>query len=105
MKTLSDIPEEAFKSFPKGIGGSMKWQPIKTAPKDGTVVLLFYHECTRANVGRFIDRQIIEYGVPKESVTFWRVIENNWVDRHWGDWPTPTHWMPLPKPPKVRCKR
>ena len=59
-----------------------QWQPIETAPKDGTMVLVF----TNGHM----------------DVTSW---PENWG----GKWPSaymayaeglePTHWMPLPAPP------
>lgn len=61
----------------------MDWQPISTAPKDGTTVLLF------AAKARY------------------RVVAGKWVER-WSQWQSqpgswqmsPTHWMPLPAPPE-----
>lgn len=54
----------------------MKWRPIKTAPRDGTKVLVCY-----AN----------------------KYIATDWYPfRHLDE---PTHWMPLPEPPKVRKKK
>ena len=76
-----------------------KWQPIETAPKDGTVVLLYKPD----------ERMVGEY----------------MLAGYWGQWPGindcwiacdgkpqgylsgvtgtyqghPTHWMPLPNPP------
>jgi len=59
----------------------MKWQPIETAPKDGTEILIYWNS-----------RNI--------TVGFWARKQNEW-------WPlgrcTPlygvTHWMPLPLAP------
>jgi hypothetical protein len=61
-----------------------EWQPIETAPKDGTEVLLFYE--TDMAVGLFhFRRKLWVLGYPIE-------IED-------GDIIFPTHWMPLPEPP------
>lgn len=64
------------------------WEPIETAPKDGTEIILgFAHE---ANIG---------------PVALPRVRSGKWLQTH-GEWSIaylrgnpPTHWMPLPKPP------
>lgn len=63
------------------------WQPIETAPKDGTRILAFSAKAP---------------GGPRIDLTWWRnVKENGYVG--WGEfnetyWPA-THWMPLPVPP------
>lgn len=59
-----------------------EWQPIESAPKDGTAVLL-YDPTTES--GGFV---------------FEGAWENGWYD--YGDWfdRTPTHWIPLPSPPR-----
>lgn len=59
----------------------MNWQPIETAPKDGTEVLLF----AGFDMG----------------ICFWREDETmtGWT---WGlgkRFLNPSHWMPLPPPP------
>ena len=66
------------------------WQPIATAPKDGTRVLLDWTDET----GRQVPIQ----------AGFWHVRENAWCDTHHplhgqGAHQQPTHWMPLPEPP------
>lgn len=68
----------------------MEWQPIETAPKDGTSVLL----CRRDQM------QVASFG---ESSVFGK---KQWVyGEIWDDYNTraefddPTHWMPLPEPP------
>jgi hypothetical protein len=73
---------------PSGAGerkgnGMSNWQPIETAPKDGTRVVLYLPEFAE------------EY-----RIAFWA--------RSWGEWQTipglyscrsASHWMPLPPPP------
>jgi hypothetical protein len=64
------------------------WQPIETAPKDGTAVLGYVP-------GRqgFFSRQDV-------AVVAW--IETRWQSVNSGHWLTSdvTHWMPLPAPPE-----
>lgn len=75
----------------------MNWQPIETAPKDGTRVL-----CLNADTGE------VRVGVRKLFSE--QHFEN--TGRHWYEWfrneefcpghtwsIEPTHWMPLPPPP------
>ena len=84
-----------------------KWQPIETAPKDGTDILLGASgEFPRSTVGHWADddemREVIgdcggecrcpvyEYHDP-----CWLSWDGGFTKEH-----PPTHWMPLPEPPK-----
>ena len=61
------------------------WQPIETAPRDGTKILVY-----RGN----------EPGSEKVrvGVDYW--LFGQWYkSRHW---PQPTHWQPLPEPPEEK---
>lgn len=59
----------------------MEWQPIETAPKDNTEVLLGRPD------GLFM-------------IGFYR--DGAWDDGDYRDHETwPTHWMPLPTPPQL----
>ncbi len=64
------------------------WRPIETAPKDGTRILATWDETWRN------DRPHIEVCEAGE--------EGGWFYGYYGDAPAipPTHWMPLPEPPK-----
>lgn len=57
-----------------------EWQKIKTAPRDGTLVLV--GDSRAVMVARF-DWKYVE----------WISVPGAWVQR-------PTHWMPLPPPPE-----
>jgi hypothetical protein len=73
----------------------MTWQPIETAPKDGTRVLVFWADGRKCpvDVSWYWDHHDIEYG--KVVRTYQRWMSN----RYAANGPPPTHWMPLPKPP------
>ena len=68
----------------------MNWQPIETAPKDGTWVLLSgghpdFDDCK------------------KEIKSFSMEMRVFWLDDapyQWSEYNEPTHWMPLPNPPE-----
>ena len=68
----------------------MQWQPIETAPKDGTFIITYLPP-------RFVD----EAGLT--MIQRWKGTKLQWITagapnraRLWQ----PTHWMPLPSPPK-----
>ncbi|WP_427916320.1 DUF551 domain-containing protein [Stenotrophomonas maltophilia] len=62
----------------------MTWKPISSAPRDGTEVLLWDGS-----------GQAVCHWDGKH----WALIYTGWhaVDSQFDD---PTHWMPLPEPPK-----
>ena len=67
----------------------MNWQPIETAPKEGTAILVYDGDImtTAAWNKMFYDE------------------DPEWVILTYDDWDldsprfSPTHWMPLPDPP------
>lgn len=90
-----------------GDGQMSEWQAIETAPRDGTRLLLW---CVSATP---------DEGPPEEdicAVGYWDADERFWdretrshvtgrwigkPDTYYAIYLTPTHWMPLPRPPKV----
>lgn len=84
----------------------MDWQPIETAPKDGTTVLLYgliYQEHKSMAVGKWIDESYDELVEVERKGN--RVI-SEWVKQDRGHWDAagmydPTHWMPPPAPPDM----
>jgi hypothetical protein len=68
-------------------GDSMKeWKPIETAPKDGTRILAFFPIINSYKI------------LTVEFTTYrWFVCPYDCDFEIMGD---PTHWMPLPNPPK-----
>lgn len=69
-----------------------EWQPIETAPKD-TEVLVW--DPSQGCV--YIARQTPFYNTPFEGVRC--LLGHHWETGE-GGYGTPTHWMPLPEPPK-----
>ena len=78
-----------------------EWQPIETAPKDGTLVLLWgiwsgevsgiYNE-KEMHLGYYY---VSEFQSLEEKGFNWTVTGGDM----YGCRMNPTHWMPLPKPP------
>lgn len=62
-----------------------QWQPIETAPKDGTIILVALHEWNDP-----ANRHVFE-------VVSW--AGDCWSSEAYPIYP-PTHWMPLPAAPK-----
>jgi Protein of unknown function (DUF551) len=79
------------------------WRPIETAPKDGFGFLAYGRH--KYGDGRKAPNRV------KAGDHFWAIIQwDVWREDHrWvfgkdgsavSDWGDPTHWMPLPEPPK-----
>lgn len=72
------------------------WQPIETAPKDGTRIDVWAYWAEGDNWSRSAD-------------AYWSVEDQDWMLDRWlaGQYVTPpkiTHWMPLPEPPADQAK-
>lgn len=85
-----------------------EWQPIETAPRDGAEVVLFRHGWDFCPVAVWMEYP----GNPVEGEEGGDVWMEGWgfeLDVNlgheegwlgWNDDKMPTHWMPLPAPPK-----
>lgn len=74
----------------------MEWQPIATAPKDGTNVLLWCHDYRKIEIGSFR----VDGGFSDNEEPLW--LDNSYDDFSCGYASVPlepTHWMPLPAAP------
>ena len=62
------------------------WQPIETAPRDGGHVIVYV---------------VLGNDLPTVTLGKWNVTFQRW-DIGWSGYVKgePTHWMPLPPPPK-----
>lgn len=83
--------------------GGDGWQPIETAPLDGTVILLSRrgmgvqpgYYAKKSYMPNVYHWAIMDRSVSKQGLPFRGAVELNAF--HEGD--PPTHWMPLPAPP------
>ena len=67
-----------------------QWQPIETAPKDGTKICVAWYD-DYAKKWRF-------------HVDHWRKFHPIVGGEGFGGITQPTHWMPLPEPPSVESE-
>ena len=77
------------------------WQPIETAPKDGTSIIAMYIHINTEIVHAvfWMDVEEDSPGDP-DDVGWWTYVWSEVGRSKLEDWMTPTHWMPLPPPPK-----
>jgi hypothetical protein len=72
-----------------------EWQPIETAPKDGTqIVLIIKRPYTSSDGGTEYEQSFV--------ISRFCNYDKMWLEINYGkNWEDiPTHWMPLPKPPE-----
>lgn len=73
------------------------WQPIETAPKDGTIIL-GWSEYEHFPAPMCFGRPRDDDGAHKGARTTWNYADYL-LDRAAGE-VFPTHWQPLPAPPE-----
>lgn len=88
-KTARDLVLEFARALIKNAGDSGKWQPIETAPKDGSILLATANSPVPIYCGR---RRLGQLGEPQQDEFRWRCNSS-------GRFGSPTHWMPLLKAP------
>ena len=71
----------------------MEWQDIETAPKDGGKIDVYFNGAGRITDVYYRTKGIAgwcrDHGFPQQTTVFFD---------------SPTHWMPLPSPPKPTHK-
>jgi hypothetical protein len=78
--------------------GTLKWQPIETAPRDGSKVILG-HPDHEAVMGVWREGHSFEKLFPDGKPVFhWAMNDEDSVGFNFE----PKDWMPLPSPPKTR---
>lgn len=92
------IPVYAAPSAPDG------WQPIETAPKDGTNIMVWAEGFEWPEVVRYElydPEDASEIGMPG----YWRYSEELLADVANVEDEAVTHWRPLPAPPALRSEK
>lgn len=78
----------------------LEWQPIESAPRDGTHILLF--GIWAGEISGVSKSPVIDIGIWTGGTSDFP--GDDWWSLPTGDayacWMRATHWMPLPKPPK-----
>ncbi len=78
----------------------MTWQPIDTAPKDGTVVILYVPGTdSSVRLGWYVQEETVRHGKVIRSVDEWYWRDGFFSGIFGQKDDAPTHWMPLPEPP------
>lgn len=81
----------------------MEWQPIETAPKDGTEVIVVHYANYSDGISPMIEGPFtgsFRNGRWESSWDGCEVVEYmDWGGVDYKSIMTPTHWMPLPTPP------
>ena len=76
-----------------------EWKTIDSAPKDGQYLLVCGGDTSTVYRDYEIPDDLVmvvaRYDSGKEQ---WRFAEYD--GGYLGEWPVPTHWMPLPAPPE-----
>lgn len=75
-----------------------EWRDIETAPRDGRTVICFWPEVELDEVYGLVGEPIVgsaRWIKPGPSFSEHWCLEGKWTPHD------PTHWMPLPEPPKT----
>ena len=73
-----------------------EWQPIETAPKDGSSIIV----CD-SKIGFVCEACWWDSWYSNKNNTGWMIAN---CDEEYGHYIDATHWMPLPAPPKTEIE-
>lgn len=85
-----DVGGKGWRGYPMN-----QWQPIETAPKDGTEIILYFPSLVHSiQIANWHHAEYFTNGKKTFESCRWT------IGSILGDPPEPTHWMFLPEPPK-----
>jgi hypothetical protein len=87
---FGETPTDVIKRLQAEIA-KREWLPIELAPKDGSAVIIFDQDGVLFG---WFDDGLDDEGNPYESPCWY------WFNQHETGVAEPTHFMPLPEPPK-----
>lgn len=81
----------------------MEWQPIETAPKDGTDIIVGMDIATvwvvHVAFWRDYDLDMEDTGWTSDDEGWWSYVRGSVSQEKLDGYRTPTHWIPLPNVP------
>jgi len=113
MRAITSEAADKLRTQPSAVPG---WQDISTAPRDGTKIILARFGFTTDTTGLEIDgkewRERIFDWKATTIYSLWWACTGSWSDKYknWNDGVDPcglnkpTHWQPIPAPPKHEVK-
>lgn len=78
---------------------SSEWQPIETAPKDGSRYLIYVPRVATDSDSSWFTVLVASYVGGYDSGDVWFTMLRGKEKTYGEDIYDPTHWMPLPTPP------
>jgi len=100
------VPRDMFKAFADAAVLAERersaWQPIETAPRDGTWVRLAGGKCDFSEESDNKGREV----TGRWTTDLYHKPGGNWQFAYYdegfhGEYKNPTHWQPLPSPPPI----
>ena len=100
-RELADAILAAFFPAPAPVVTLDSWQPMETAPKDRTSILVMYMHIDTQIVHNafYIATDVVD---DSKEAGWWTYLHSEVSRIKLHDWMTPTYWMPIPPAPTIK---
>jgi hypothetical protein len=103
-----EITTDTFGPVTRFVPIAKSWQPIETAPLDGTNILVWGGRPDNYSNELKLDDDTWEYSWPEPRVVTAQYINDRWWyceydSGVYGEYLNPIHWMPAPTPPTAKA--